>query len=183
MSRAFVSEEESEFQDDDLPALKIPLPPGAKNYMTPLGAEKLHSELNRLVRKERPRLAARLARLVSGSEGADRETMSRLRRRLRRNDRRIEYLNAMMARLEVVDPKEQNRERVAFGAVVHVEENRLDLREYKIVGVDESSPADGLISWISPVARALIGARVGENVQLQLPGGETELKILRVRYT
>jgi transcription elongation factor GreB len=200
MSRAFVSENDSQFEEEEVPALKIPLPPGARNYMTPAGAERLRAELEELVQNERPRLSAQVSRGVTApsarAEEADRDTVSRLRRRLREVERRIEYLTAMSARLEVVDPAQQNQERVAFGATVTVRDTGAGtgtgdrsggkagspLETYRIVGVDESDPPAGAISWISPLARALISARLGDTVTLTLPEGERKLEVVAVEY-
>jgi transcription elongation factor GreB len=182
MSRAFVSEDDTQFSGEEIPEIKIPLPPGAPNYMTPRGAESLRSELGRLSGTERPRLAARLAREVAGTGGPDREDMSRGRRELRKLERRIEYLGRMLARLEVVTPGGQDTARVAFGAAVTVTEPGLPARVYRIVGVDESDPDRGDISWISPLAKALTGARVGDTVRLRLPEEERELTVTDISY-
>jgi transcription elongation factor GreB len=191
VSRAFVSENESQFQEEEVPALKIPLPPGARNYMTRRGAEAMRAELEELVQSERPRLSAQITRGVSagaaGGEESDREAISRLRRRLREVDRRIEYLTTMSSRLEVVDGADQDANRVAFGAAVTVREVGAGraggaAETYRIVGVDESDPAGGTISWISPLARALVSARLGDTVTVRLPDGERRLEILAIRY-
>ncbi|UCF98177.1 MAG: GreA/GreB family elongation factor [Spirochaetaceae bacterium] len=182
MSRAFVSESDSDFQDEDLPALKIPLPPGTRNYMTPEGAEKLKSELFHLTHTERPKIAALLSRQVSGVDSADHQTIGLSRHRLREVERRIEYLNVMVGRLEVVDTSEQDLEQAMFGAVVKVAEENGTTKVYRIVGVDESEPQSGRISWISPLARALIGCRTGEVVKVKLPEQEATLKILEIAY-
>jgi transcription elongation factor GreB len=181
MSRAFVSESDSQFQEEDVPAIKIPLPPGGRNYMTPQGARAVQEELQQLAQQERPRLAAAVQRLTSGAEPGDQAELDRGRRRLREIDRRIEYLTRMMAVLEVVEPAEGSPERVVFGAVVTVREEDRGEREYRIVGVDESDPEKGRVSWISPVARALTGSRVGDQVVLRLPSGETRLQVLEIR--
>ena len=182
MSRAFVSEEDSQFSGEEVPEIKIPLPPGARNYMTHEGAEALRDELSRLSSKERPRLAAGLAREVAGREGADRDRLIRERSKLRKLERRITYLGKMLARLEVVTPEGQDPSRVAFGAAVTVAETGGEPRVYRIVGVDESDPDRGLISWISPLAKALIGARVDDKVRLMLPEGERELTVTGITY-
>ena len=122
MSRAFVSENDAQFQDEEVPEIKIPLPPGAANYATPAGAERLRAELAELSGRERPRVAAAVTRLAAPGSGMDRDELSVQRRRLRELDRRIEYLNRMLARIEIVDPKEQAGDRVLFGATVTVRE-------------------------------------------------------------
>jgi transcription elongation factor GreB len=182
MSRAFVSESDGEFQDDDLPAIKIPLPANTKNYMTPEGAEKLKSELHHLLHTERPEIAALLSRQVSGVDSADQQTIGLSRRRLREVERRIEYLNVMVGRLEVVETAGQDRQQVTFGAAVTVADEKETTKLYRIVGVDESEPEAGRISWISPLARALIGARAGEVVTVELPEHEVTLRVLEIDY-
>jgi transcription elongation factor GreB len=182
MSRAFVSESDGEFQDDDLPPIKIPLPPNTRNYMTPEGAERLKSELNHLVHTERPRIAALVSRQVSGIEEADQQTIGLSRRRLREVERRIEYLDIMAGRLEVVESAGQDPRKVTFGAAVTVADEKGTTRVYRIVGVEESEPEAGRISWISPLARALIGARAGEIVTAELPEHEVRFKILEIDY-
>ncbi|KPJ85361.1 MAG: transcription elongation factor GreB, partial [Spirochaetes bacterium DG_61] len=97
-------------------------------------------------------------------------------------DRRIQYLTKMVENLEVVDPKRQDLDRVLFGARVSVLENGRSTKVYRIVGVDESNPPEGRISWFSPIAKALTGKRVGETVSLRIPAGEVKLKILRIEY-
>lgn len=180
MSRAFVSENESQFDDEDVPEIRWPLPPGARNRMTPEGAARLQEELQTLANQERPKTAALIGRLTAEA-GTDRDALSRERRRLRQIDRRIEYLTRMVRDLEVVDPAAQAPGRVLFGAEVTVEEEA-GRRVYRIVGVEESNPGQGRVSWISPLARALAGARVGDTVTLTLPGGRQALKVLKIEY-
>ena len=177
MSRAFVDESAQQPREEDAPELKIPLPPGAKNYMTPRGAERLRAELAELQR-ERPRLNAALGRV----EGSERDVRGEQRRRMREMDRRIEYLSRMHSNLEVIDPAQQRSDRVVFGATVTVRERSGGERTYQIVGVDEADPENGRVSWISPVARALVSARVGDTVTLKLPGGETKLSVIALRF-
>ena len=178
MSRAFVREDDQE-RHEDVPEIRIPLPQGARNYMTPAGAEQLQNELHELVSSERPKLTARVARLAIGGDGSDADG-SRLR--LRKIDRRVEYLSRMAALLEVIDPAQQSSDKIMFGATVVVSDTRESQRTYKIVGVDESNPEQGKISWASPVARALVGARVDDDVTVALPGGESHLKVNKIDY-
>jgi len=182
MSRAFLSESNGDFMDDDVPEAKYPLPEGVKNYMTSEGAEKIKTELAVLLNKERPNIAARLSRTVTEESGVEKEHVLGDRRRLREIDRRIQYLTKMVENLEVVDPKRQDLDRVLFGARVSVLENGRSTKVYRIVGVDESNPPEGRISWFSPIAKALTGKRVGETISLRIPAGEVKLKILRIEY-
>jgi transcription elongation factor GreB len=185
MSRAFVSESDAQFQDEELPEIKIPLPPGVANYMTPAGAQALHAELAALRGTQRPRAASALTRLSASGAVTDRDLLAAERRRLREIDRRIEYLSRMLARIEVVDPATQTGERVLFGATVTVREEGgggEQEKVYQIVGVDEADPAAGRISWIAPLAKALLGRQAGESAVLKLPDGQQRLQIIEVEY-
>ena len=179
MSRAFVSEDD-QYRDEDVPEIRIPLPPGARNYMTPAGAEQLQAELGRLANAVRPKLAAAVAKITAGSSGGNSDALRPERRSLRKVDRRIEYLNRMMAIAEIVDPAEQGSDRVVFGATVTVSDHQNEQRTYQIVGVDESDPEHGKVSWISPVAKALIGAGPGDEVKVVLPAGESQLRVKKI---
>jgi transcription elongation factor GreB len=178
MSRAFVDESAQQPHEEDAPELKITLPPGAKNYSTPRGAEKLRAELADLQRVQRPRLMASIGRIGDTDKGE----LSAERRRLREMDRRIEYVSRMCSNLEVIDPAQQKSDRVIFGATVGVREQGGTERTYRIVGVDEAEPEAGSISWLSPVARALVAKKVGETVTLKLPVGETKLTITAISF-
>jgi transcription elongation factor GreB len=154
MSRAFVDESASESREGDAPELKIPLPRDAKNYVTPDGAARTRAELSSLLAAPQPRL--------------------------REGERRIQYLSRMMAIMEVVAPNADPPQRVVFGATVTVDEQGWGLRAYRIVGVDESEPPEGRLSWISPVARALMGKKPGESVTVSLPAGQLDLTIVSI---
>lgn len=176
MSRAFVSDSQDEFRDQDVPVIRHPLPEGVKNYMTPEGALRMRGELSALER-ERASLAGALASQVAGSAGPEKERLLDERRRIREIDRRARYLARMLDVLEVVDPGAQDPGRVLFGAWVTVHHDGGGEKRYRIVGVDESDPAAGLVSWRSPLARALTGGRVGDRVRVKTPGGEQLLEI------
>lgn len=178
MSRAFVDESAQQPHEEDAPELKVPLPPGAKNYSTPQGAERLRAELSDLQRVQRPRLMASIGRIGD----SDRDALGVERRRLREMDRRIEYLSRMCSNLEVIDPAQQRSDRVVFGATVSVRGEDGVEQTWRIVGVDEADPEKGSISWVSPVARSLVSARVGDTVTLKLPGGDTKLTVTAIRF-
>jgi transcription elongation factor GreB len=178
MSRAFVQESDDDFSADEVPAIKIPLPPGVKNYMTPAGAQRVKEELHDLLHNEHPRLAAKLKARIHGGGG----DVGKERRLLREMERRIEYLTGMVDRIEVVDPARNEPGQVRFGAQVTVLENDRNRRSYTIVGVDESNPSSGMISWISPLARALLSKKIGDTVRLTIQGGEKKIKILDIAY-
>ncbi|HEY7697951.1 MAG TPA: GreA/GreB family elongation factor, partial [Vicinamibacteria bacterium] len=104
------------------------------------------------------------------------------RKRLEALDRRIQFFRDRVANMTVVDPGSQDKDSVHFGATVTVADADGNEKSYRIVGVDESDPAKGKISWISPIAKALISARVGDVVTLELPDGNAELEILQIDY-
>jgi transcription elongation factor GreB len=180
MSRAFV--EENDDNVEDVPAIKDPLPPGVKNYMTPEGAGKLRSELQELQGNAYPRLQQKLSHAVKQGDDLKDEAQANMRRRLRELERRIEYLKTMMEKLEVVHPGMQDPQEVHFGARVCLLENGSRKIWYHIVGIDESDPAVGRISWISPLARSLLSKKPGDTVTLQLPAGEKSYSILDIEY-
>lgn len=182
MSRAFVQESDDDFSADDVPAIKDPLPPGVKNYMTPEGAERIKRELNELSSREHPRLAARISKAIRQEKGLPKEELAKERHRLREMERRIEYLTLMFNKLEVVELHNQNPEQVLFGAKVTVAVSG-ERKCYRIVGIDESDPQSGRISWISPLARALLSKKVGETTRLELPGGTRTYKIKKIEYS
>jgi transcription elongation factor GreB len=182
MSRAFVDESDSQYQDEEVPEIKVPLPPGAANYMTPAGAKALRAELDALRDRDRPQAAGAVTRLAASGAFSDRDELAVQRRRLREIDRRLEYLSRMLARLEVVDPASQQGERVVFGARVTVQREGGGRQVYRIVGVDEADPARGQLSWIAPLARALLGHRAGEEAVLKLPDRAERVQIIKVEF-
>ncbi len=194
MSRAFVDEDDSTAGESEAPEIKIPIPQGSRNYLTPEGAERLSRELHELAQETRPRILAEVARMA----GADKDELAALRRSLGLVERRVEYLSMMSSLAEVIPPPEGGYDRVKFGARIRVREapgggaaeagegprGRPGAAgaesEYRIVGVDEAEPERGLIGWTSPVARALMGKRPGEVALVRLPAGERRLEILAV---
>lgn len=178
MSRAFVDESSADSRDEDAPEFKIPLPPGARNYVTPEGAERLYAELKSLESGERPGLAAEILRLSRDPTNSD--ALATARRRLARLDRRIEYLARMAGLAEVVERPASGYDRVRFGARVTVRDGDGNTTAFRIVGVDESDPEAGLVGWTAPLARALMGKVPGESSVVLLPGGKLTVTILAV---
>jgi len=168
VSRAFVDEDSGTDEASELYEIPLPLPPGARKYMTPAGAARMAAELRALSEVERPRAAAQAA--AGGPQALH---------HLAELDRRISYLTRMSSLLETVYPP-ASPERVVFGLRVLVLEEGGDTREYRIVGADESEPESGLLSWASPVARALIGKRVGEVATAALPKGQCRMRVLEI---
>jgi len=185
MSKAFTRESDAADLDEELEAAS-PLPAGSRNYMTPGGFARLKAELASLVDKERPEVVATVAWAASNGDRSENGDYIYGKKRLREIDRRIRFLIRRLDNAEVVDPhsrrESENADQIFFGATVTVSNARGEERTVSIVGVDEIDTARGYISWVSPMARALIKAREGDSVTLRTPGGMEELEILEVRY-
>jgi transcription elongation factor GreB len=186
MNKAFTRESEDEDDDGDALESASPLPLGSKNYMTPAGFARLKDELDRLVAGERPELVATIAWAAGNGDRSENGDYIYGKKRLREVDRRIRFLIKRLDAAEVVDPAsrrdDDEADRVFFGATVRVRNARNEERTVSIVGVDEIDTARGYISWVSPMARALLKAREGDTVTLNTPGGVEELDVLEVRY-
>src|SRR6201993_2993553 len=184
MNKAFTREEDNEL-DDELEA-PSPLPAGSRNYMTPGGFARLKAELEQLVDKERPEVVATVAWAASNGDRSENGDYIYGKKRLREIDRRIRFLIRRLDRAEVVAPlarrDEENADQIFFGATVTVSNARGEQRTVSIVGIDEIDTGRGYVSWVSPMARALIKAREGDTVVLHTPGGVEELEVLAVRY-
>lgn len=152
------------------------------NYITPAGAERLRRELIELSRQERPKLVETIAWAASNGDRSENGDYIYGKKRLREIDRRIRFLNKRLESAEIVDPALPRGDKVFFGATVTVLHENDEEKTYSIVGVDETDPARGHISWISPLGKALLKAREGDVVTLQTPGGEEELEIIEVIY-
>jgi transcription elongation factor GreB len=183
MSKAFTREDdapEEDFEGDDE---QNPIPAGAKNYLTPAGWRRMRDEVAWLVKTERPEVTSVVswaAKLGDRSENADYQYG---KKRLREIDRRIRYLTKRLEAAEVVDPAtREETDQVFFGATVTYATRSGEEQTVRIVGIDEMDPAQHYVSWISPIARALIKAREGDTVQLRTPGGDEEIEIVEVRY-
>src|SRR6266545_5560065 len=162
MSKAFTREENA--QDDDELDLTSPLPEGARNYMTAGGFARLSAELDRLVKKERPELVATVAWAASNGDRSENADYIYGKKRLREIDRRIRFLLKRLDAADVVDPaaRREDSDQVFFGATVTVADARGEQRTVSIVGVDKIDTARGYVSWVSPIARALLKAREGD---------------------
>jgi transcription elongation factor GreB len=181
MSRAFVCDDQYDSADDEAPEIKMPIPPGSRNYLTPEGAAKLADELRTLETEERPRLAAEIDKMGKSGGQASPESLSNARRALGRVDRRMEYLSRMASIAETVEPPAEGFERVKFGATATVADEKGVESTWRIVGVDEADPGAGLIGWTSPIARALIGKKPGDTALARLPEGECRYVVVSVR--
>jgi transcription elongation factor GreB len=180
MNKAFTRETDT--PEDDVPEALPQLPQGAKNYITPIGHARLKTELKALVEVERPEVVRTVSWAASNGDRSENGDYIYGKRRLREIDRRIRFLMKRLEIAEVVDPRDQDRERVFFGATVTYRDRGGTERTVSVVGTDEVDPSGGRISWISPVARALLRAREGDVVTLKTPVGNEELEVIAIRY-
>jgi transcription elongation factor GreB len=179
MSKAFVKEEGD--TPDDEAAHEPKLPSTGKNYITPAGYARLEAELRKLVEVERPEVVKTVAWAASLGDRSENADYIYGKRRLREIDRRVRFLIKRLESAEVVHSSGRDTDQVFFGATVRIK-GRDDVKELTIVGVDEVDPAHGRVSWVSPIAKALIKAREGDVVTLRSPAGEEQLEILEVTY-
>src|ERR1044071_2544187 len=180
MSKAFVKETDDE---PDLPDDAPQLPSGLKNYMTPEGHLQMQEELRRLLREERPKTVEVVAWAAGNGDRSENGDYLYGKKRLREIDRRIRFLTKRLESAEVVDPSRQTRrDQVFFGAsVTYANEDGGD-RTVTLVGVDEADLDRSRISWISPVARALLKSQEGDLVELRTPSGSERIEVLEIRY-
>ena len=184
VNKAFVKESDGADDGDEELAPAQRLPAGSKNYMTRRGYDALRVELDQLVRIERPQMVETVAWAAGNGDRSENGDYIYGKKRLREIDRRIRFLIKRVESAEVVDPeRQQGLEQVFFGATVSFCD--LDTEEeqtWQIVGVDEADAAHGRISWISPLARAVLKAKVGDVVRFQSPAGMREIEVVDVRY-
>ena len=178
MSKAFVRESE----DDGEGPRAEPAPPPEKNYISPAGYARLKAELKQLVGIERPEVVRTVSWAAKNGDRSENGDYLYGKKRLREIDRRVRFLIKRLEAAEVVDTAGRDSDQVFFGSSVKIRTREGGRRTVTIVGVDEVDSAKGRVSWISPVARALLKARAGDRVTLKTPGGPEELEILDVRY-
>jgi transcription elongation factor GreB len=180
MNKAFTKESEQE-DDEELEAPGLPA--GTRNYMTRTGFTRLKAELDHLLRTERPEVVQIVSWAASNGDRSENGDYIYGKRRLREIDRRIRFLIKRLETATVVDPTEQeNIDQVFFGATVRVADAEGEEAEYQIVGVDEANASEGRISWISPMATALLKAREGDMIRVPTPAGPREMDVLEIRY-
>ncbi|MFN4326105.1 MAG: transcription elongation factor GreB [Azonexus sp.] len=181
MNKAFVRESDGDDDEDVEPSLRLPA--GTKNYITPAGHARLKDELEHLVKRERPHVVEIVAWAASNGDRSENGDYIYGKRRLREIDRRIRFLSKRLDNAEIVDPLRQgDNDQVFFGARVTIADSDGRESTYTIVGIDEADVTRGRISWISPLARALIRNREGDTIRFQSPLGVREIEILEVVY-
>jgi len=183
VSKAFFKEDTPPDDDDEF-ADANPVPAGSKNYMTPAGHARLKAEFDQLWTVERPKLVDTVAWAASNGDRSENGDYLYGKKRLREVDRRIRFLSRRLDNAEVVDPAAREAtDQVFFGATVEVTDlGSGEEQTLSIVGIDEADPGRGRISWVSPMARALLKAREGDVVTLRTPAGERQLEVSTVRY-
>ncbi len=182
MSKAFTREADAADEDDDGAALP-PLPAGTRNYMTPQGYSRLRAELLDLMDNERPKVVEAVHWAARNGDRSENGDYLYGKKRLREIDRRIRFLTKRLEIAEVTDPAAHHgSDQVFFGATVTYADEAGDERTITILGIDEADSAQAQVSWISPVARALLKTREGDVAKLITPAGVQEIEVIRVSY-
>ena len=183
MSKAFTKETDTDDDDDGLDGNAPPLPVGAKNYITSAGFARLRTELIELMDVERPKVVEAVHWAAKNGDRSENGDYLYGKKRLREIDRRIRFLGKRLEVAEVTDPSvHHGSDQIFFGATVRYVDEAGNERIVTILGIDEADSAQAQVSWISPIARALLKSREGDVVKLSAPGGIHELEILTVSY-
>ena len=183
MNKAFTREVDRDDEDEDAEPDAPVLPQGAKNYITAAGYQRLRAELMTLLDEERPKMVETVSWAAKNGDRSENGDYLYGKKRLREIDRRIRFLTKRLDVAEVVDPSlHQGNDQVFFGATVRFASDRGEERTIRILGVDEAESARGEVSWVAPIARALLKSRVGDEVRLVTPRGAETIEILEVRY-
>jgi transcription elongation factor GreB len=182
MSKAFTRESDDADAGEEAVPDPVHQTEGAKNYITPAGYARLRSELKGLVERERPEVVRTVSWAASNGDRSENGDYIYGKRRLREIDHRVRYLIKRLENAEVVYPKGRDVSQVFFGATVEYSDSNDVEHTISIVGLDEVDPSRGRVSWISPIARALLKLQAGDSVVLRTPGGVEELEILDVHY-
>jgi transcription elongation factor GreB len=180
MSKAFTTED-SAGEDPEEPDQEIPA--NVKNYMTPYGFATLQAELHHLLREERPKMVEIVSWAAGNGDRSENGDYLYGKKRLREIDRRLRYLTKRLESAEVVDPKkQQGLDRVFFGATVTYAKEDGAEHTVTLVGPDEADVSKGKISWLSPVAKALLKAQAGDDVTVRIGTATEKLEVVEIRY-
>lgn len=179
MNKAFVKESDA----DEAEVGSLPdIPSDTKNYMTPAGHRRLREEFEHLVKSERPEIVQIVSWAAGNGDRSENGDYIYGKKRLREIDKRIRFLSKRLDSAIVVDPAlQKNLQQVFFGATVDIVDEQ-GAASYQIVGIDEANATEGRISWISPLARALMKAREGDLVRFDSPAGPREIEVIEIRY-
>ena len=185
MNKAFTREPDADADDndDDASPGQPSLPPGTRNYLTPAGYKRLRDELLALIDDERPKIVEIVSWAAKNGDRSENGDYLYGKKRLREIDRRIRFLSKRLDIAEVADPAlHYGSDQVFFGATVTYANAAGDERTITIKGIDEADNLHGEVSWIAPIARALLKARVGDEVPLMTPGGVERIEVIDVTY-
>ncbi|MEO7336189.1 MAG: transcription elongation factor GreB [Caldimonas sp.] len=184
MNKAFTREPDADAEDLSEEDAGTPvLPAGVRNYMTPAGYKRLREELLGLLDDERPKVVDAVSWAAKNGDRSENGDYIYGKKRLREIDRRIRFLTKRLDIAEVVDPSlHHGGDQVYFGATVRYVNQRDEERTITIKGIDEADSSQGEVSWVAPIARALLKARVGDELQLATPGGIEQVEVLAVDY-
>ena len=183
MNKAFTREVDDADDDDDVDGAVPPLPSGSKNYITVQGYQRLRAELLHLIDDERPKVVEVVSWAAKNGDRSENGDYLYGKKRLREIDRRIRFLTKRLDIAEVADPSlHHGSDQIFFGATVTYANARGEQRTVTIKGIDESDSLAGEVSWISPIARALLKAREGDEIKLATPGGVESIEVLEVKY-
>ena len=181
MSKAFTRESTGEDDDDD--AGLPPIPAGGKNYITPAGYARMRAELLTLIDDERPKVVDIVHWAASNGDRSENGDYIYGKKRLREIDRRIRFLTKRLELASVTDPEVHfGSDQVFFGATVTYEDQAGKRNTITILGIDEADSLSGQVSWVSPIARALLKSSVGDVVRLQTPAGVQDIEVIQVSY-
>jgi transcription elongation factor GreB len=184
VNKAFTKEPDGDAEGDDEGAPGLPpLPPGTRNYITPQGYRRLRDELKTLLDSERPKVVEAVSWAAKNGDRSENGDYIYGKRRLREIDRRIRFLTKRLDIAEVADPSQHHgNDQVFFGATVTYANAAGEARTITIKGIDEADSLQAEVSWIAPIARALLKAREGDEVKLVTPGGSETIEVLKVEY-
>ena len=152
------------------------------NYITPAGMEKLKSEYSELLNGERPKVVETVTWAASNGDRSENADYQYGKRRLREIDKRLHFLQKRIEAAEVIDPQSLKSDKIIFGATVHIEDENGQQKIYQIVGEDEFDIKQNKISWKSPVARALLGKKIDDEVKIQKPSGEEIVIVTKIEF-
>ncbi|MDR0457730.1 MAG: transcription elongation factor GreB [Burkholderiaceae bacterium] len=182
MNKAFTKETD-DGDEDGAPIPPLPAGAGGKNYMTPQGCARLRAELLQLIDEERPKIVETVHWAAKNGDRSENGDYLYGKRRLREIDRRIRFLTKRLEIAEVIDPSvHYGGDQVFFGATVTYADEDGQEHAVTIKGIDEAQSSQGEVSWISPIARTLLRARIGDTLRLTTPAGTREIEVLEVRY-
>lgn len=182
MSKAFTKEQDGGDDGDELEYTAPAIPAGAKNYMTPGGAKRMQEELRELLHKERPEVVQTVSWAAGNGDRSENGDYIYGKKRLREIDRRVRFLSKRLDKVEIVDPLVVKCEVVRFGATVTIRDEDDNEKTYSIVGVDEADAGRGRISWASPLACALMKAKIGDVITFRSPKGVQDIEIVEIQY-